>query len=106
MSENKDLKEVICCWLDDYTWSLRSAEVNYQMDKNPKKYTESQFNIRSTIADMIISKCKREFIKEENNIKILTDLIEYLKEKHSNLPSHVFETLGEVIDDLNQNKDE
>jgi hypothetical protein len=65
MSENKDLKEVICCWLDDYTWSLRSAEVNYQLDKNPKKYTESQFNIRSTIADMIISKCKREFIKDE-----------------------------------------
>ena len=44
--------------------------------------------------------------KEENNIQILTDLIEYLKEKHSNLPSHVFETLGEVIDDLKQNKDE
>jgi hypothetical protein len=43
--------------------------------------------------------------KEENNIKILTDLIEYLKEKHSNLPSHVFEIIGEVIDDL-QTKDE
>jgi hypothetical protein len=37
---------------------------------------------------------------EETNIKILTDLIEYLKENHSNLPSHVFETLGEVINDL------
>ena len=61
MSEDKELKEVISGWLDDYTWSLRSAEVNFQLDKNPEKYTESQFNIRSEIADMIISKCKREF---------------------------------------------
>ena len=65
MSEDKDLKEVICGWLDDYTWSLRSAEVNFQLDKNPEKYAESQFNIRSKIADMIISKCKREFKDED-----------------------------------------
>ena len=44
--------------------------------------------------------------KEQTNIKILTDLVEYLKEKHSNLPSHVFETLGKVINDLKINKDE
>ena len=32
--------------------------------------------------------------------RILTDLLKYLKEQHSNLPTHVFEVLGEVIDDL------
>jgi len=64
MSDDKELKEVICGWLDDYTCSLRSAEVNFQLDKNTEKYTESQFNIRSKIADMIISKCKREFKDE------------------------------------------
>lgn len=35
-----------------------------------------------------------------SNKRILKDLFEYLKEQHSNLPSHVFEVLGEVIDDL------
>ena len=65
MSEDKELKEVISGWLDDYTWSLRSAEVQFLMYKNPEKYTESQFNIRSKIADMIISKCKREFKDED-----------------------------------------
>ena len=34
------------------------------------------------------------------NVRHLTDLLEYLKEQHSNLPTHVFEVLGEVIDDL------
>ena len=62
MSEDKELKEVISGWLDDYTWSLRSAEVSFQLDKNPEKYSESQFNIRSKIVDMIISKCKRELL--------------------------------------------
>ena len=37
----------------------------------------------------------------QSNVRILTDLLEYLKEQHSNLPTHVFEVLGEVIDDLN-----
>ena len=64
MGEDKELKEVISGWLDDYTWSLRSAEVSFQLDKNPEKYSESQFNIRSKIVDMIISKCKREFKDE------------------------------------------
>jgi len=64
MSDDEELKEVICGWLDDYTWSLRSAEVNFLMYKNPEKYSESQSKIRSKIADMIISKCKREFKDE------------------------------------------
>ena len=64
MSEDKELKEVISGWLDDYTCSLRSAEINLQLDKNPEKYSESQSKIRSKIADMIISKCKREFKDE------------------------------------------
>jgi hypothetical protein len=38
----------------------------------------------------------------QSNVRILTDLLEYLKEQHSNLPTHVFEVLGEVIDDLKQ----
>lgn len=37
---------------------------------------------------------------KKQNARILADLLEYLKERHSNLPAHVFETLGEVIDDL------
>jgi hypothetical protein len=40
----------------------------------------------------------------QSNVRILTDLLEYLKEQHSNLPTHVFEVLGEVIDDLNNRK--
>ena len=36
----------------------------------------------------------------QSNVRILTDLLEYFKEQHSNLPTHVFEVLGEVIDDL------
>jgi predicted HicB family RNase H-like nuclease len=50
--------------------------------------------------------CTRECIEpikpmsRKQNARILTDLLEYLKEEHSYLPSHVFETLGEVIDDL------
>jgi len=47
----------------------------------------------------------REPIKpmsRKQNARILKDLLEYLKEEHSNLPAHVFETLGEVIDDLKQ----
>ncbi len=43
--------------------------------------------------------------KEMSNARILKDLSNYLKSSHSNLPSHVFEVLGEVIDDL-QTKDE
>ena len=39
-------------------------------------------------------------MSKEQNARILTDLLEYLKEQHSNLPTHVFEVLGEVIDDL------
>ena len=39
-------------------------------------------------------------ISKEQNARILEDLLEYLKEQHSNLPTHVFEVLGEVIDDL------
>lgn len=35
-----------------------------------------------------------------SNKRILKDLLEYLKSEHFNLPSHVFEVLGEVIDDL------
>jgi hypothetical protein len=41
-------------------------------------------------------------MSREQNARILTDLLEYLKEQHSNLPTHVFEVLGEVIDDLKQ----
>jgi hypothetical protein len=43
-----------------------------------------------------------EYMSKKQNARILTDLLEYLKEQHSNLPTHVFEVLGEVIDDLNQ----
>lgn len=43
-----------------------------------------------------------ENMGKEQNVRILTDLLEYLKEQHSNLPTHVFEVLGEVIDDLKQ----
>lgn len=35
-----------------------------------------------------------------SNKRILKDLLEYLKSEYFNLPSHVFEVLGEVIDDL------
>jgi len=37
-----------------------------------------------------------------SNARILKDLLEYLKEQHQNLPTHVFEILGEVVDDLNK----
>jgi hypothetical protein len=37
---------------------------------------------------------------KKQNAKILTDLLEYLKEGHSYLPSHVFEVLDEVIYNL------
>jgi hypothetical protein len=43
-----------------------------------------------------------ECMSKKQNARILTDLLEYLKEQHSNLPTHVFEVLGEVIDDLKQ----
>jgi hypothetical protein len=39
-------------------------------------------------------------MSREQNARILTDLLEYLKEQHSNLPTLVFEVLGEVIGDL------
>lgn len=45
----------------------------------------------------------REPIKpmsRKQNARILAELLEYLKEEHSNLPAHVFETLGEVIHNL------
>jgi len=45
-----------------------------------------------------------EYAIKENNAKILKDLLEYLKIQHSNLPTHVFETLGEVVDDLKKTK--
>jgi hypothetical protein len=35
-----------------------------------------------------------------NAVYKLQDLFEYLKECHSNLPTHVFEDLGEIIHDL------
>jgi len=50
--------------------------------------------------------CTRECIEpikpmsKEQNARILTDLLEYLKEGHSYLPSHVFEVLDEVIYNL------
>lgn len=44
---------------------------------------------------------EKEFISiVESNKRILIDLFEYLNEQHFNLPSHVFEVLREVIDDL------
>ena len=44
-------------------------------------------------------------MNKQQNVRInLTDLLEYLKEYYSNLPTHVFEVLGEAIDDLNQEK--
>jgi hypothetical protein len=43
---------------------------------------------------------KRIRYNNQSNVRILTDLLEYLKEQHSNLPTHIFEVLGEVIDDL------
>ena len=43
-------------------------------------------------------------MNNEQNARILKDLLEYLKEQHSNLPTHVFEVLGEVIDDLKKQK--
>ena len=54
--------------------------------------------------------CTRECIEpikpmsKKQNARILTDLLEYLKEEHSNLPTHVFEVIGEVIYDLNGRK--
>ena len=39
-----------------------------------------------------------------NTIINLKELFEYLKENHSNLPTHVFETLGESIQDLENNQ--
>ena len=51
--------------------------------------------------DSCTGECMKSMGKEQNAI-ILTDLLEYLKEQHSNLPTHVFEVLGEVIDDLKQ----
>jgi hypothetical protein len=39
-------------------------------------------------------------LSRKQNARLLTDLLEYLKEQHSNLPAHVFEVLGEVIYDL------
>lgn len=38
--------------------------------------------------------------KVQSNNRILKDMFKYLKEQHFNLPSHVFEVLAEVIDDL------
>jgi hypothetical protein len=38
------------------------------------------------------------------NIVNLTELFQYLKKEHSNLPHHVFETLGEIINDLKMDK--
>ena len=51
--------------------------------------------------DSCTGKCMKPMSREQN-ARILTDLLEYLKEQHSNLPTHVFEVLGEVIDDLKQ----
>jgi hypothetical protein len=53
--------------------------------------------------DSCTGECMKSMSREQN-ARILTDLLEYLKEQHSNLPTHVFEVLGEVIDDLKQYK--
>jgi hypothetical protein len=42
----------------------------------------------------------------QSNTRMLKDLFEYFKIQHSNLPSHIFETLGEVINDLESIKKE
>lgn len=41
-----------------------------------------------------------------NDIEIkLIDVLEYLKNNHPNLPNHIFEDLGEIINDVkNLNK--
>jgi len=39
-------------------------------------------------------------IKIRSNNRILKDLFEYLKSQHPELPNHVFEVLGEIMDDL------
>ena len=35
-----------------------------------------------------------------SSARMLTELLEYLKDSHSNLPTHVFEVLYEVVNDL------
>jgi predicted HicB family RNase H-like nuclease len=39
-------------------------------------------------------------MSKKQNARILEYLLKYLKSEHSNLPTHVFEVLGEVIYDL------
>ena len=41
-----------------------------------------------------------EPMSKKQNARILEYLLKYLKSEHSNLPTHVFEVLGEVIYDL------
>ena len=43
-------------------------------------------------------------MNKEQNIIILKDLLEYLEYHNPNLPAHIFETLGEVINDLKNSK--
>ena len=50
--------------------------------------------------DSCTGECIEPIMSKKQNARILTDLLEYLKEEHSNLPTHVFEVLGEVINDL------
>jgi len=51
--------------------------------------------------DSCTGECMKSMSREQN-ARILTDLLEYLKEQHSNLPTYVFEVLGEIIGDLKQ----
>ena len=60
MSED-ELRQSISDTLDDYTWSLSTALVNYKLDKDNDKLTENQEKIREKIIDIIIGKTKRYY---------------------------------------------
>jgi hypothetical protein len=58
MNDNK-LRQSISDTLDDYTWSLSTALINYKLDKDKDKLTESQEKIREKIIDILIGKIKK-----------------------------------------------
>ena len=59
-----ELRQSISDTLDDYTWSLSTALVNYKLDKDNDKLTENQEKIREKIIDIIIGKTKRYYGKD------------------------------------------
>ena len=68
-------------------------------EENIEPYVSDDFQIGP---DGAYEHIEQQDTSRKQNSRILSDLLNYLKEQHSNLPSHVFEVLGEVIDDLKQ----